>query len=236
MTTCALLVALGVVLATASVGRADERFEADRAAVRFVAPETGGSARPRFFTVREVAFHARIEIAIEQAEVPPGEYPERHVRVAVDRLVARSMLASLLMQRGIEPRELPRYVQLSRAEIADRVGGAKALEALMERESISEVELQTFLRDQVRAIYYVDQAVTPIIATTEDQLREAHRSTLHPFRGTRFEDSRQKLRAWLIAERFRTAELEFLQGARTRVSITTIQDPEPVREAKPAAE
>jgi len=33
---------------------------ADRVAVRFIAPETGGAAHPRFFTERELGFFTRI--------------------------------------------------------------------------------------------------------------------------------------------------------------------------------
>ena len=66
--------------------------------VRFVTAETGGSARPRFFTEREVGFFARIEAMIDQVPLEGDAYPERFVRTAIDRLVARTMLAGLLVQ------------------------------------------------------------------------------------------------------------------------------------------
>ncbi len=200
-----------------------EGVVADRVAVRFVSPETGGAARPRFFTERELAFFARIEALLEQTPLEGSEYPERYVRSAIDRLVARSMLASLMLQRGVEPPDLPRLAHEARAELESRLGPPNVLADAMRKEGIEEEELLSFLRDEVRAAYYVDRAITPILGVTEDSLREAYRSMVHPFRKEKFDDARGKLRRWLVAERLRAAELEFLQGARTRVKIVTVR-------------
>jgi hypothetical protein len=197
----------------------------DRVAVRFIAPETGGAAKPRFLTEREIAFFARIEALVEQVPVEADVYPERYVRAATDRLVARAMLASLLVQRGSEPPDLPRLALDARAELADRIGGPAVLEDAMQREGIDEPELMAFLRDQVRALWYIDKAMAPVVAVTEDSLREAYRATLHPFRAMKFDDARVRLRRWLVIERMRAAELEFLQSARTRIKIATVLVP-----------
>jgi len=194
----------------------------DRVAVRFVAPETGGAAHPRFFTQRELAFHARLEALLEQSPVEGTDIPEPYVRAAIDRLVARTMLASLMVQRGVEPPDLPRATQEMRSELEARIGEA-ALATAMKLEGIDETELATFLRDRVRATHYVDRAVTPVLTVTEDQLREAFRATLHPFRGAKFEDVRPRLKRWLVAERMRVAEIEYLQGVRARIRVTTVK-------------
>lgn len=220
----AALLGLALVLCTA-IAHAQPAAVPDRVAVRFIAPETGGSARPRFLTEREVALFARIEALVEQVPVEADVYPERYVRAAVDRLVARAMLASLLVQRGSEPPDLPRLALDARAELADRIGGPAVLDDALQREGIDESELLVFLRDQVRATWYVDKAITPLISVTEDSLREAYRSTIHPFRAQKFEDARVKLRRWLVAERMRSAELEFLQSARARIKIATVAAP-----------
>lgn len=194
----------------------------DRVAVRFITPETGGSARPRFLTERELAFFARVEAAVEGAPIEGDEYPERYVRAATDRLVARAMLASLLVQRGSEPPDLPRLAAEARSELAERLGGPEALDATLKREGLDDSELAAFLRDKVRATYYVDRVITPVITVTEDSLREAYRSVLHPFRKEKFDDARSKLKQWLVVERMRVAELEFLQGARARIRISAV--------------
>ena len=221
---------LGLGLASvlfAGVAHAQPAVVADRVAVRWFSPETGGAARPRFLTERELGLFARIEALVEQVPVDVDLYPERYVRAATDRLVARAMLASLLVQRGSEPPELPKLALDARAELAERIGGTAVLEDALQREGIDEAELLAFLRDQVRALWYVDRAVSPVIAVSEDSLREAFRSTLHPFRTMKFEDARLRLRRWLVVERLRSAELEFLQSARTRIKIATVLLPAP---------
>jgi len=220
-------VILGIALAASRARAQDPRAPEggvvpDRVAVRFVTPETGGAARPRFISERELAFFARMEALIEQVPLEADVYPDRYVRTAADRIVARAMLASLLVQRGVEPPDLPKLAAEQRAELADRVGGTAVLEEALEREGITEAELTAFLRTQVRAAYYVDKAITPVLAVTEDQLRETFRSALHPFRGAKFDDARLRLRRWLVAERMRASELEFLQSARARIKITSV--------------
>jgi hypothetical protein len=166
-----------------------------------------------------------VEALVEQADLPEGLYPERFVRAAVDRLVARAMLANLHVQRGSEVPALAGRAQQARADLEARVGGAPVLEALLASEGVGDDELAGFLRDQVRAAAHIDRALSPISTVSDDQLREAHRSATHPFRGTKLEDVRPRLRVWLVTERLRAAELEFLQSARARIKIATVLVP-----------
>lgn len=218
-----LAIAAGVMATAPALAAPPGAIVADRVAVRFISPETGGAAKPRFLTERELAFFARVEALLEQTPLEPNDYPERYVRSAMDRLVARSMLASLMIQRGVEPPDLPRLTLEARAELEARLGPPQVLADAMKKEGIDEEELLSFLRDEVRATYYVDRAVTPILNVTEDSLREAFRSMVHPFRGQKFDDVRVKLRRWLVVERLRAAELEFLQAARQRIKIISVR-------------
>ncbi|MBX3227780.1 MAG: hypothetical protein KIT84_15595 [Labilithrix sp.] len=210
-----------------------ESTRGDRVAVRFVTPETGGAARPRFITERELAFFTRIEALVEQAPLEASDYPERYVRAALDRFVARTMLANLMIQRGVEPPDLGRLALEGRSELEQRIGGPNVLLDVMKREGIEEDELLAFLRDQARAAFYVDRTITPILAVSEDALREAHRAMLHPFRGKPFDKVRADLRRWLVVERLRAAETEFLQSARARVRVVTILTPTSKQADKP---
>ena len=204
----------------------------DRVAVRFIAPETGGAARPRFITERQLGFFARVEALIEQVPLEGDAYPERYVRAATERLVARAMLAGLLVQTGSEPPDLPKLTLEARAELADRIGGNAVLEDALEREGIDDLELGAFLRVHVRALWYIDRTIQPVLAVTEDALREAYRSTVYPFRTMKYEDARLRLRRWLQAERMRSAELEFLQSARARIKIATVAVTSPDERAR----
>ncbi len=195
----------------------------DRVAARFVSPETGGSSRPSFVTERELAFFARMEALSSQATLEPGEYPERFVRVALDRLVARTILSSLFVQRGVALPSFSQRLVDARLELEARVGGRVVLSELMREEGIEEAELRSFLEAEVRAVEWVDRFMVPLLSVSEEALREAFRSATHPHRGAKFEDVRGPMASWLILERFRAAELEFMQSARTRIVVTPMQ-------------
>ena len=215
---------LAALVAAAPMAARAAPVEVDSIAVRWSSPETGSPSRPRFITRREVACLARLEGLAERLKLTPGEYPERLVRTAIERHVARSMLAALWIQRGTEPPDLPKLATVARAEMAARVGGAARLEEAMKLEGISNDELDLMLRARVRAGFHVDRAITPIFRATEESLREAHRAALHPFRGQKFEDCRDAFRDWYIVERQRAAETEFFQGARARVRIVYLDE------------
>lgn len=221
---CAFVLSFSIVTRAQTPG---SPVVADRVAVRFVAPETGGAARPRFLTERQLGFFTRVEALGDGVPMDVDAYPERSLRTATDRLVARAMLAALLVQSGVEPTDLPRLTTEARAELADRLGGNAVLDDALQREGLDESELAAFLRDQVRALWYVDRTVQPILSVTEDSLREAFRSTVHPYRTMKYEDARPRFRRWLAATRLRAAELEFLQSARARITIASVVVPSP---------
>lgn len=210
------------VLAFAPAASAQEPVTPDRVAVRFIAPETGGAARPQFFTERQVGFFARMEALIESVPMEGDAYPERYVRNATDRLVARAMLSALLVSSGTEPPDLPKRALDLRAELADRIGGPAVLDDALQREGLEEPELMDFLNAEVRASWYVDKTIQPIYAVSEDALREAYRANVHPYRTMKYEDVRVRLRRWLAVERLRAAELEYLQSARARIRIVSV--------------
>jgi hypothetical protein len=194
----------------------------DRVVVRYFAPETGGAARPRFVTERELAFFARVESRAEGVEAVKGDYPARFVRAALDRIVAEDMLAQLQVRRGVEPPELPRLADEARAELELRVGGPSRLAAIMDEESFDDGELRGSLMRRVRAAYYVDRAIQPILRPSEEELRSAFRTSLHPLRSFRFEDVRPEMARWLVQERLRLVALDFLQAARARVTLAFV--------------
>ncbi len=192
----------------------------DRVAVRVIAPETGGIAHPRFLAEREVAFFSRLEARMDGAQAGE-ELANRYVRLAIDRLVARTILASLMIQRGLEPLDLQTRAREALDELTDRVG-PDALRAAQEREGIDDEELMAFLRNQVRAAAYMDRSFAPIFDPSEEAVREAYRAVLHPFRPRPFEEVSAKLSRWLVVERQRAAEVEFLQTARARINVVVI--------------
>ena len=200
-----------------------DRAMVDRVAVRYYAPETGGSSRPRFILERVLAFEARLEaLGEESALIGSVPYQERHLRAAVERHVAEDLLSALMIERGSEPPDLPGLTAQAREALVDRVGGRAPFAAAMTAESIDESEVIALLRRRMRAAFYVDRAITPILHPNEEELHEVYRTTAHPFRASKFEDVKPQLLRWFVLERLRVAESAFLQTARTRLKIVNV--------------
>src|SRR5262245_59978568 len=85
--------------------RAEEAALLDRVVVRWSAPETGGIGKPQFIFQRELAFEARLE-SLADPDPEGGPYHDRHVRAALDRHIAETLLASLPATPAPPPKEV----------------------------------------------------------------------------------------------------------------------------------
>jgi hypothetical protein len=72
---------------------------------------------------------------------------------------------------------------------------------------------------QALAAWYIDRAVTPVLQTSDEQLREVFRTAAHPYRGQSFEKVRDAFERWFIVEKIIVAEGVLLQGLRSRIRI-----------------
>ena len=194
----------------------------DKVAVRFYAPEAGGTQRPRFITERTLSFEARLVAMSEQgasADAPPQD---RHLRIALERHVTEELLSFLGIEGGKDPPHLGRLADEARSELERRVGGEGPLRVAAELDHIDPEEVQSFFLRHARAEYYLDRNVTPLLNPADEQLREVFRSSAHPFRDKKFDDARKEFALWFVAERVKAAESTFLQTARTRVKIVIV--------------
>jgi hypothetical protein len=196
------------------------RVTVDRVAVRYYAPETGGSGRPHFVSERMLAFEARLVALAEQAPDTAG-YDDRYVRAALDRHIAEDMLAALAVQSGTMPPDLTALAKDERTALVERVG-EDALRGAMDAEGIDDAEVDSLLRRRVRAAWYIDRAVLPLLQPSEEQLREVYRTSAHPFKNRPFEEARAPLSRWFVDERLKAAETNFLQVARARVRVVVV--------------
>jgi hypothetical protein len=225
--TLAALAALSIAGSARAEAAAPARAVLDRVVARFYAPETGGTAHPRFVDQRTLAFEARLESMAERPEGIGDGYQERHVRAALDHHVGEEMLASLAHKLigGAAPNRRPSDEDLARVSrdlstaLFERLGGKAQVEAAAAAEQLEPSELDAILQRQGLAAWYLDHAVAPILQPTEEQLREVFRTSTHPYRGQPFEQVRRDLARWFVMERVRVAETAFFQSARTRVVI-----------------
>jgi hypothetical protein len=214
--------ATGLACALGSPGASADGAVLDRVAVRFYAPEAGGTQRPRFITERTLSFEARLVAMSEQGASPEAQPQDRHLHIAMERHVAEELLSFLGIEGGKDPPDLARLADESRAELERRVGGEGPLRQAAEIEHIDPEEVQSFFLRHARAEYYLDRSVTPLLNPAEEQLREVFRSSAHPFRDKKFDDVHREFALWFVAERVKAAESTFLQTARTRVKIVIV--------------
>ena len=199
----------------------------DRTAVRFYAPETGGTDHPLYILERTLAFETRLE-AMTDPGAPAGEpYPERELRSAMEHDVAEQMLASLGQkliddspadQRPVQS-EIDGVLRDVTAAIVERFGGRARIDAAAAAELLESEEVDALITRGAFATWYLDRIITPILHPTDEQLREVYRAANHPYRGQRFEQVHDQLERWFVVDRVRAAEAAFLQAARSHVKI-----------------
>jgi len=225
LTTAGILIALAAPLPAFADGAAARTLE--RVAVRFYAPETGGTARPRFVMQRMLAFEARLEAMSEKPDGTGEDYQERHLRAALEHHVAEEMLASLAdkLIGDIPPSKRPTAADLAALQkqvggaVFEQLGGRTRVEEAAAGEQIDAAEVDGLMHRGALAAWYLDRAVSPLLSPGDEQLREVYRTSAHPYRGHPFEQVRPLLERWFVVQRVRVAEGAFLQAARARVRI-----------------
>lgn len=229
MRSFAPVVALLAVVALASV---DARAEGeakmasatllDRVVVRWHAPESGGVAKPQFIHERELAFQARVE-ALAESEKEAGSFKERHVRSALDRHIAESLLAALPITPEPTPKEIAARAEAARAIVEQRVHGRDRLIDAAAAEGISSDELDALLRRQARASLYLDRMVAPMLEPGELELREAFKSGATPFKDAPFDKIQPALKRWYVGQKLAQATEAYYQAARARVVVVIVK-------------
>ncbi len=222
----AALVPALLLLAGAASAETTPHLVVDRAVVRFLSPETGGAAHPRFVLERTLALEARLESMAENGGNGEG-YQERDLRAAMEHDVAEQMLASLaeklIADSPAEKRpglgEVPRVEAQLGPALVERLGGRARVDEAAQAEHLEGPEVAALLHRAALAAWYLDRAVTPILHPSDEQLREVYRTSAHPYRGQPYEQAREALARWFVVERVRVAESAFLQSARSRVKI-----------------
>jgi hypothetical protein len=212
----------------ALTGQADAgRILLDRVAVRFAAPDIGGTRSPRFIYERTLAFEARLEALADSQRTGSRHtgYRERHVRAALERHVAETLLASLRIDPEPTSAELARLTDAARGLLEQRVGGAHVITDAARAEGIEPREVLAMLRRQARASSYLDRMVAPMLAPSEAELRSVHRAGQTPFTGLTYAEAKGALRRWYVGFRLNQAVAAFFQNARSRVEIVVL-DPQ----------
>jgi hypothetical protein len=194
----------------------------DRVVVRWHAPETGGVAKPELVFERELAFEARIE-ALSDPDPDPTPFADRHVRSALDRHIAETLLASLPILPVPEAREIAGRAEAARGVLEQRCRGRDKLIAAAKAEGIGSDEIDALLRRQARASLYLDRMVAPMLVPSDAELRALLRTGATPFTGKPFDEVAEGLGRWVVGQRLSEAITAYYQTARSRVVVTIVR-------------
>jgi len=215
-----LAVAVATFAGTASAGP----VTVDRAVASFVARETGGIDAPRFVFERQLAFEARLE-ALAEGEVREGDPPfrARHLRAALDRHIAETVLESLPIRPAPTETEIGARTEQARLALMERVGGLVPLREAAVAEGIGDWELGRLVRRQAMASLYLDRMVAPMLNPSDAELRQVLLAQRTPFAGRPFADVAEPLRRWYVGTRLQAALATFYDGLRNRLSLTVLR-------------
>jgi hypothetical protein len=196
----------------------------DRVVVRWHAPETGGAIKPQFVFERELAFEARLE-SLADPEPEPGAYHDRHVRAALERHLAETLLASLPIVPAPSAQVIAARAEQAREILEQRVKGRAKLKEAADAEGLGAPELKRIHERQARAGLYLDRMVAPMLEPSELELRDLWRTGATPFKDQPFDQIALPLRRWYVGQRLQQALEAYFQNARARVVVSVAQRP-----------
>ena len=200
----------------------------DRVVVRWYAPETGGVTKPQFVFARELSFASRLE-ALADPDPDGATYRDRHVRAALDRHIAETLLAALPILPEPKAPELAQRTESARVVLEQRSGsgdpaiGHDRVGDAATAEGISPDELTRMLRRQAKASLYLDRMVAPMLDPTETELLALHRTGQTPFSDKPFDEVKDRMKRWFVGSRLAAALETYFQNARSRVTIVIVK-------------
>jgi len=216
----ALATAIGL---AAAAGRAEPPPTLlDRVLVRWHAPEAGGPAKPQFIFERELAFEARLE-SLADPDPEPGAYHDRHVRAALERHIAETLLASLPILPPPDPKVIAARAHVAREILEQRVHGRPKLLEAAAAEGIGDGELDALSARQARASLYLDKMIAPMLEPSELELRDLWRTGTTPFKEQPFDQVVKPLARWYVGQRLMQALDGYFQNARARVVVSVMR-------------
>jgi hypothetical protein len=199
----------------------------DRAVVRFVASEAGGLRSPQFICERMLAFEARLEALSEPHRTLSDRrrpYLEHHVRAAMERHIAETLLASLAIDPEPTREDLDRQALAAERMLVQRIGGASELESAAAAEGIDRREVHEMLRRRARASLYLDRMVAPMLVPSTAELKRVHLVAPEPLRSRSFSNARLAVERWYVSRQLAAAVTSYYQSARSRVRVTLLPE------------
>ncbi len=194
----------------------------ERVVAEFTAAELGGPAAPRFVFARVLRFEARLLALADGARTMPTPFNERHLRVALRRHIAETLLAARTLGAAPSRDALERRLNEVRRAAVVRSGGEAELAAAARAEGLAANEVTALFLRRARASFYAHLALAPLLEPAAELIaREVvAMSGVAVERTSR--EQRAEARARLIERRLDETLDETFRGARARLGLRLV--------------
>jgi hypothetical protein len=198
----------------------------DRVVARFSDPEaTEASGALRFVMMRELVVEAWM-IAYERNQTGTPQVSDKEIRLALERHVIESVLASRALPPALEKR-VAKATEDARIGEEIASGGAARVADMLERATGSKAggaaELAAILGRRARAELYLELGVGQPVEPTDDELRLAWAKSPAGIDKTKtFEEVAPGLRAWVRTTRLREGAQAYYQAVRAKLRLEIV--------------
>jgi hypothetical protein len=219
------LAAGGALSAVQPVVAQAARAKIDGVAVRFSAPELGGSKHPAFIFERELLFEAYLIAHHDPNFAGPGALPtSNHLNDALEHHIAERLLSSLPILPKPTDAEVENQAQAAREQILGEIGEDRFY-GYVNQCQLGSTVVSRFFRRKALASLYLDRMVTPMLTPSRVHLYELHQAGKTPFSEAPFDIVENELRRWFFRRELADSIAAFYQSARPRLNVELVNSP-----------
>jgi len=198
----------------------------DRVVARFSDPEaTEASGALRFVMMRELLVEAWL-VAYERTPTGAPQIGDKEIRLALERHVIESVLASRALPPAFEQR-VTKATESARVGEDVAVGGEARFAEMLERATGSKSgaasELAAIFTRRARAELYLEVGVGLPVEPSDDELRLAWAKSPAGIDKTKtFESMAPALRGWVRTTRLREGAQAYYQAVRSKLRLEIV--------------
>jgi hypothetical protein len=200
--------------ADAPVLEGAERVDGIAAVVGGLAPAEGVIAILR----SDVELRARIALSGAGAADPSfAPLPAPLLRATLAELVGEALIAAEAQRLALEP-PTQAELEVERARLAARAGGAPRLVALLDALGASNREIAAVIKRRAVVSAFLKANLEGTLEVTPSELSRAYEDDDHPFKGKPLEEVAEPLRQWLGQRRLEQSVAKWVESLRDRTA------------------
>jgi hypothetical protein len=200
--------------ADAPVLEGAERIDGLAAVVGGLAPAEGVISILR----SDVELRARIALSgAGAADAAFAPLPAPLLRATLAELVGEALIAAEAQRLALEPPTQP-DLEVERARLGARAGGAPRLVALLDALGVSNREVASAIKRRAVVSAFLKANLEGTLEVTPSELSRAYDDEDHPFKGKPLEEVAEALRQWLGQRRLEQSVAKWVESLRDRTA------------------